>query len=60
MGSLVRAALQRFRVVEVDCGGTCVAQLDVDVDGCNHREEVCVGNTLCHCFGPALCSVDDL
>ena len=48
-----------LRVVEVGCGGTLVqgvAQLDVDVDGCDHGEEVCVGDTFCHCCaGPALC-----
>ena len=36
------------------------AELDVDVDGCDQSEEVCVGNTLCHCVGRALCQIDDL
>ena len=31
------------------------AQFDVDVDGCDHGEEVCVGNSLYHCVGQALC-----
>ena len=42
------AALQRLGVVEVDCG-------DVDVDGSDHGEEVCVGDTFCHRVAPALC-----
>ena len=57
MGFFVSAALQRLRVVEVDCVGTSargVAQFDVDVD-CDRGEEACVGDTFCHCVGPALC-----
>ena len=62
-GFFGRAALLWLRVVEVDCGGPLsrgVAQLDVDVDGCDHGDEVCVGDAFCDCVGPALCSVDDL
>ena len=35
-------------------------QLDVDVDGCDQSQEVCVSSLLSHCVGPALCQVDDL
>ena len=36
------------------------AQLNADVDGCDHGEEVCVGNPFSHCVGQALSQVDDL